>query len=795
MRLFVLFLLLTVSIYSQSNGSITVKVIDVTSGEYLQGAAVNFEGTPFYGITDKNGITGISNIPVGNYVVKCSYLGYAGSRKEVSVGSGSQSNLLFELNPEAVTSPDVLVTATRHDEKNTPKTFSNITSEEIERISLTKDVPYILQTLPSTSYYSENGNGIGYSYIRIRGFDQRRISVFINGVPQNDPEDHSVYWINFYELAGFVEDIQVQRGGGSSLYGPPAIGGSINLVTQRNSSLPSVSLESGLGSYNTQRYSASLSSGLIAGKFSFNLKASKVTSDGYRDWSWSEFYRFFFNASYFDGRQSAVLTLFGGPQKDGLAFYGIPKADNEDETKRKANYGSRLKDREFLTSPQVSLVHDYKFSDNLILKNTLFFFSGDGYFDFDGTFGTTDYFRLPADIVIPDDLIMRAFVDNDQFGWIPQIEYKYSGGSLITGLEIRNHRSLHWGRIESGTFINLTTTGFPKERFYEYKGGKEIYSVFAHNRLQLSPDLLLYTGAHLIYQKYKIYDEKFVGTEFETPFTFLNPQIGALYNINEKTAIYSNFTYTKREPPLKNLYEAESASWGVEPQFEKNQDGTYNFNEPLVKPETMFNYEAGIRLKENTYRVSANLYIMDFIDEIVPSGGLDVFGQPRVGNAERTSHRGLEIEGALRLLKGLDFSANLNLSQNRFVKFTEYEGTEAFVRDNNYISNTPEIIANFQLSYVTSNYFVSLLVNHTGKQYTDNSVSTDAVADTEITVDPYTVASLSAGLNFKFNTISCYLSFEVNNLFNTKYLTTGFGRDNFFPAAERNMFVKLKLEY
>lgn len=166
---------------------------------------------------------------------------------------------------------------------------------------------------------------------------------------------------------------------------------------------------------------------------------------------WSEFYRFFVTASYFDDNQTISLSAYGGPQEDGLAFYGISKSQNGDEQTRKYNYGATSRYREVLNQPQISLVHDLKLGENLWLKNTFFFLSGDGFFDFNANYGDNNYFRLNPQFTIPSDIMMRAFVDNDQFGWIPQIEYNYGAGKLMAGGEVRIHCSLHWGRIESGS--------------------------------------------------------------------------------------------------------------------------------------------------------------------------------------------------------------------------------------------------------------------------------------------------------------------------------------------------------
>ena len=140
-------------------------------------------------------------------------------------------------------------------------------SSDIEENYTVQDIPEYLSYLPSTTFYSEAGNGIGYNYLSIRGFDQRRISISINGIPQNDPEDHNIYWHDFPDLLESTEMIQVQRGAGSGVVGYPAIGGSINIITSNFSDKPKFDISSSFGSYNTRKYSAAFSSGLINNKY------------------------------------------------------------------------------------------------------------------------------------------------------------------------------------------------------------------------------------------------------------------------------------------------------------------------------------------------------------------------------------------------------------------------------------------------------------------------------------------------------------------------------------------------
>lgn len=800
-NVFLCFVVLSVTIsFGQNNFRIYTYNSD--ANEALQGVIVKLIPLNKIEVSDKNGVVVFNNIPIGFYQIQCSYIGYTTIVKEVEVKGGSSLNenntfdLEVGLEKESISMPEVVVSSTRGIPNFTPITFSNVNSIKIEESTKSSDLSYAFQTLPSVTLHSENGNGLGYTYIRIRGFDQRRISVLINGVPQNDPEDHNVYWINFYDLAGVLQDAQIQRGAGAAFYGPPAIGGSVNLITKSFGNEPAFSSEVGYGSFNTQKLSFSAYTGRLWERLSLYTRVTRVTSSGYRDWSWSSFWKAFLAFSYNDENNSLKINFQGGPQKDALAFYGIPKNYNDDSELRKYNFGEVSKDVEYLHQPQLSVLYDYNFNDHINLHNTFFYISGDGYFDFDGSWGTNQYFRLDSVHNIPSDLMIRAYVDNDQFGWMPQLVWNYEKGKLITGFEFRSHRSLHWARIEKGSGLDSRLIGENASNFYEYKGGKDVASLYFNNMYQLSKNINLMTDVQFVYQKYKIFDEKYVGTDFNTPYTFVNPKLGINYSFNENYSIYLSAALTHREPPLKNLYEAESASWGVEPQFERNDDGTFNYNKPLVKPEDLLNFELGYRMNYNNLRVNITGYYMDFNNEIVPSGGLDIFGQPRVGNAAKTLHLGLEFESSLKLFSYFDLYTNFTLSRNRFIDFTEYDDDgKPQDRDDNFIANAPEFISNIGLSFNYKKFAAGLNFKHTGEQYTDNSQTSEKTRDENLTIDEFSVFDLRFSYQLEVFGISSVVSAEIINLMNKYYLMTGFGSDNFFPASTRSYFLSLKVSY
>ena len=84
----------------------------------------------------------------------------------------SQDNLTIYLEPEAIESDPIEVTANRVISGVTPVASSNLTINEISEHYSVEDVPMILSTEPGIHAYSESGNGTGYSYLSIRGFDQ-----------------------------------------------------------------------------------------------------------------------------------------------------------------------------------------------------------------------------------------------------------------------------------------------------------------------------------------------------------------------------------------------------------------------------------------------------------------------------------------------------------------------------------------------------------------------------------------------------------------------------------------------
>ena len=740
----------------------------------------------------------------------------------------SQDNTVDEADTVYYLSPVVIV-PTQANERETPVTFSNLTQKQLSERYFTQDVPVLLSELPSVTFYSENGNGIGYSYMNLRGFDQRRLAIMINGIPQNDPEDHQVYWIDMPDLFAYTQNVQVQRGAGSSFYGPPAIGGSVNIITSPYTAKPKISLSSGFVfqefggdnnvELNSKKYSAAFSSGFINKRYVLTGNFSKITSDGYREKSWVNMSSYFIGAARFDQSFTTHIHIYGGPIDDGLAYVGVPKYYNGDKKLRRSNYSYWEYDAsgknigyfteqkpqavESFAQPHYELLNEWRATSDITVFNTFFHIHGDGYYDYDADWIWSDNSALSwfHDIVGYDSLfgstkfpsmLLRGYVKNYQWGWLPRVEIQHQNGKLTVGGEIRFHRSTHFGKISYASEYPSSTFN-PDFHFYEYNGKKDIFSLYAHD-IYHPDDLTTVMGElQIVFNRYGIYNEKFLGNNFNINYLFVNPRLGVNRNFTDEINAYISLGYTTREPRLRNLYAAEDAWSGSTPKFETTNSGSginYNFSKPLAQPEHLLDIELGGSYIVNGGKLAGNIYWMEFSNELVKSGEIDIFGSSVLVNADRTRHIGIELESNYKFSDLFEISGTSTLSVNKILQHKFYDTKDSLIRtlDGNPISGFPGIMGNIRLSYGNENHSLSMLMRYVGPFYTDN------LKNEENKVDGYVVVNMNASMHLPkiFTDTELQLTCKIQNLLNNLYLASGEGKA-FFPAAERNYSLALTL--
>ncbi len=803
-------------------------VVQSSTGEPLEGATVQLFSADspiaeYSAVTDQNGSFELE-VRAGEYILEIRFLGYTTLLQPLEVETAASNTFVLEAG--LLYGGEVVAEGRRAREQLTPLTHTNITARELAVLPSMQDLPAALARSASITHYSENGNDLGYTYLRLRGFGQRRVAVSVNGIPQNDPEEHNVFWINFFDLQGSIRDIQVQRGAGAATYGSTGIGGAINIVTDPYRPVPDVRLETGYGTYNTQRYTVQANTGLLGGRYAVYARGSRLTSDGYRDWSWSEFWRYFIGVRRYGERHTFTLQSYGGPQKDGLAYGGIPKEANTQtvddgfggKIDRRYNFSEATRDVERFHQPHVEFLHTFTPGPNRTFEQAFFWIQGVGEFDFGGTFRSADYLRLPAGwrglnqaqrqdplfISAPDATVLfRAALDQWQIGWMPRYQVVRPGSETTIGGELRLHRSLRWGRVEEATGIPAEVVGAESDyRVYSVRGEKTVGSVYASHLMRPHQRLAIQADLQLTWRQYRLFEEQFFGNSFRVPYVFVNPRVGVTLNPEQPLSAYLSISLANREPRMKSLYDGEEAGAGFQPQFERSADGSFDYDKPVVKPERLMDIELGGQLERQDLRFRVSAYWMEFRDEIVPSGELDQFGVPRTGNADRTRHIGIELEAAARILPGLNAFANATFSRNRIVTFTEYVTLPDFSvvpvdRADNPIAGFPARSGNLGMTCEYAGLTLRADARLAGVQYVDNGGGQTAggVEQDNLKVDPYVLVSTTVQWEFSEQSVlrGLMLSLDVNNVLDSNVLlygNAGFGDPQFFPAATRHVFLR-----
>ncbi len=795
----VLFMLVAAALAGRARAdTLQGRVVDRVTGAPVAAVEVRVIGAPRVVLTNQAGEFTVADVSDSDLEIELLRFGYLPAHQRVSRAgvASSGGTLEVRLEPLAFQEDPVIVSAARVQRRESPIPHSELTHAELQERYTTQDLPVLLAALPSSIYYSESGNGIGYNYLTLRGFDQRRISVLVNGVPQNDPEDQNVYWLDFPDLAANLQDVQVQRGAGSGFYGPPAIGGAVNLATAAFDPQPGVRVQTGAGSFGTRKSSLQLNSGLVNGVYAFSGRYSRLLSDGYRQDSWTDFTSFFFGAARYDAHLTTRIHVYGGPLSDGLAYYGVPGTAVHDRVARRQNALAGGAQIENFSQPHYELLSEWRPNAKVRVVNTLFYVQGDGFFDFDGSFADTTYYRLtgaygfrPA--TNPGRSLIRASVANKQAGWLPRVEWQHANGELTVGAELRRHRSDHWGQIR---WAEALPAGLdPERKYYRYRGGKDILGAYAHEVLHATERLQVTGDLQLVYDRYRIFDEDFAATTFAQPYVFANPRFGVNYNANQSLHGYASYGYVQREPRLKNLYDAAESSGGATPQYDTLSGGGVDFDQPLVHPEKLHDFELGAGWRQGTRATAAvNLFWMDFHDEIVSNGQLDRFGQPVTGNAARSVHRGIELEARVRPVAAFEVEGNLSWSQNRFRDhrvFVDAGGSAipAGVQlGGNEIAGFPSLVSNLRGTLRGHGATVALAARGVGEFFTTNFENASE------RVPGHFVLDAEAAYELPFATLRrTRLQLQVRNVLDQLYVLHGEG-DQFFPAATRNFFASVE---
>lgn len=680
---------------------------------------------------------------------------------------------------------EVLVSVVRAKE-TLPVTFSNISKEEIKKKNFGQQMPILLNTLPNVVTYSEDGSGFRASNMYVRGADLERINVTINGIPFNDSESHGVFWYNLSDFASSSENIQLQRGVGTSTNGSSAFGASFNVLTEAISETPYAEISNFYGSYNTHKHSIKLSTGKINDRFELGGRFSVIKTDGYRERSNANLKSYFLQGAYSYGSTLIKGLIFGGKQIVNLATYGTsPEKLKENRRYNPLGYYSIDGVEKIYENQTDNYQQDHaqlhwseRWNNHWTTNLAFHYTKGYGYWEWIDPY-KVKYTKLGLPSIGNNAkgkekkayAAVRDGLDNDFFGTTFSANYKKDNIDLIFGGLANHYKGYH---IKNLLWTEKPSTyEYLKEYSNEGPNTKNEFSAFAKLSWQLSKQWSLfgdlqYRGVTYKANRFNV-DEK---------FNFFNPKAGVTYFLNEKNNLYLSYGHSEKEPNRSD--------------FKNYTDILNNENPNAQKPvaEELNDFELGYRFASDKVKLNVNLFYMAYKNQLALTGRLSPTGYAIRENIDKSYRTGIELDANIKITNKWTWMPNFSFSKNKNLDYS----IKVKNLGNTNISYSPEIVASNILTFTPIEKFqISLISKYVGERFMSNANEEDSKLEDFFVND----LSLSYEINPKKICKSVLFSVIGNNIFNRKYISHGtyeYGQA-YFPAAEANFLAGVTLSF
>lgn len=799
--------------------NITVSVVNADNDRPMPGASVQLEGTIYRGQANAEGKVIIQHVKSGTYSIVVSHLGYESATRQISI-SGDQL-VDFSLHRATLLTDEVVVQATRATE-NTATTYKNLGKADIAKNNLGQDIPYLLDQTPGVVVSSDAGAGIGYTSMRIRGSDAQRTNVTVNGIPLNDAESLGSFFINLPDFASSVDNIQIQRGVGTSTNGAGAFGASLNIQTNTLNEEAYAELDNSIGSYNSLKNTVRLGTGLIDGRFSFDGRLSRISSDGYIDRATSDLQSFFLSGAWHGKNSLLRANVFGGKEKTYQAWYGTPESRLAGDRAAMEAYagddgltdyeienliGSDRRYNKYLYDNQTDnygqthyqLLFSTVLSDQWTLNTALHYTRGKGFYEeFKDGDGLSDYGLSPivvgGETIEETDLIRQRWLDNHFYGGTYSLVYKPVGGVEVTwGGAYNQYEGGHYGDIVWSRYPIFTERQYVGEsgrafhtsyRYYDGDATKKDFNTYLKASYHWD-DLFLFADVQYRHIDYAIMgiDNDLRDITQDASFDFFNPKVGLTYQLSPASNVYASYALANKEPVRSDF-----TDWPIE---------------QTPKAEQLHNVEAGYRIRSQQFNIGVNGYAMLYKNQLVLTGQLNDVGSTLRRNVDDSYRVGLEFDGRWVPNTWFSWGATLAYSQNKIRDFTEVVGDVENFYETTDISFSPDWVASSELGFRPwKPVELALLNKYVSRQYLDNTGSASR------SIDGFFVNNIRAAYHTSFWKLkNVGVTLLVNNILSQKYASSGYtwgyylsetdrvDYNFYYPQATANFLLGLNLKF
>lgn len=691
---------------------------------------------------------------------------------------------------QSVSLQEVQVVSTRAGKK-TPMAFTNFSQKDIKGVNFGKDIPYLLSLTPSVTITSDAGNGIGYTTLRVRGTDPSRINITSNGIPMNDAESSSVFWVNLGDFASSVQSMQIQRGVGTSTNGAGAFGATVNMQTENIGTKPFAGIDVSGGSYYSHKETFRFGTGLLGEHWGFQGRLSNIGSKGYLDRASTKLNSYFLQGGYFSDKTAVKFVTFNGEEKTYHAWDYTSKYEQSlygrsynscgeyYDTDGNVHYYDNQTDNYHQQHYQLiwSQIVNHLFSFNAALHYT----RGDGYYEQYKSGQDYSEYGIGAEGT-EGDLVRQKKMGNDFYGFIASMNYNNQQGLKATiGGGWNKYVGDHFGRIVWAQQMEM-----PDFEYYRNKAKKTDMNIYGKVSYDIIDGLNAFVDLQYRHVGYKMQDPtdsygynidgKWVVND---TYNFFNPKAGLLFDIDNNNKVYASVAVAHREP-TRNDYED---NLGTE-----------------LKAERLIDWEAGYKYANSSFSAGANFYYMSYKDQFVLTGELNNIGEPIAKNAGKSYRMGLELEAAWRPIDWFRWDINATFSKNRAKDWTiEVEGQDTPVSlGDTRLSFSPDIIFNniFTFSYkglkasIQSQYIDDQYLTNTGIKEMESSDEKGNTTWETLLLKSHLITNLDLSYNFslnKFGLKDATIGVTLYNLFSTEFDNNGWAAPSYKMDSNGNV--------
>lgn len=808
-----IFLLFVIALQLQAIAQYTVKgrITDAQTGYVLQNAGILLENTYYSTGTNENGEFALHKVKKGKYILKVIYIGYKTYQEELNVDADKVISV--SLAHEVLMTDEVIITSTRAGDK-VPAAIMNINRKDIRKVNLGADFPYIINNVPSAVITSDAGAGVGYTGIRIRGSDLTRINVTMNGIPVNDPESQMVYFVDLPDFASSVDNVQIQRGVGTSSNGAASFGASINIQTLKLNADPYFEVNNSYGSFNTWKNNLVFGTGLINGKWTLDGRLSRISSDGYIDRAFSDLKSYFLSAGYYGKRTMLRFNILSGSEKTYQAWYGVP--EDSLKTNRTFNPYTYPGQTDNYRQDYYQLIYSVDLLKNLSVNAALFLTRGKGYYEeYRENESFTEY-GLTAPVFMKDtviridtvisgnpfsytdtihvrdtlkytNLVRRRWLDNYFYGFTFSVNYdNHKNLQAFLGGAWNKYDGDHYGEvIKSDNAVDILSG----KRYYFNNGKKKDFNIYLKVIYSLMKKVNLFADIQFRNINYDFtgYDESMNNVRQNALLGFWNPKAGISYDINSIHHLYIVYGLAHKEP---------------------NRDD-YTTSTPASRPkhEILHDIEMGYHLIRSNVQFNVDGFFMKYKNQLVMTGKINQNSEYVRTNVKDSYRAGFELDGSVVFSRYMRFSAGFAYTVNKIREFTEYIDDwdtwlqQTIIHKNTDISFSPSLITFGTLGFMPfRNTTLEWNAKYIGKQYLDNTSNPDRM------LNGYFVNGIRFAYLLELKLFrEIELNVMVNNIFNTTYESNGWTysyfsgnelkTDNYyFPQAGINFLAGLRVK-